>query len=139
MNYLIFGSVFNQIIDKHTLPDSIISLTFGNNFNQQLNYLPKNLLLLIMNNKYEINNDGFYIVKYNIPIHSNTNNNQLYEDFLKNEYEIIQKIFHIVLHKKNLLGNIIKEELIKKIYHPNRLIHICERFNMDIHDLLDIY
>jgi hypothetical protein len=40
----------------------------------------------------------------------------------------------------NLLnGRLIMKELFEKVFHPSRLLNICNKYNIDFIDLMDIY
>jgi hypothetical protein len=47
-----FGSYFNQVVSKDTLPANLKSLTLGLNFIRKLDSLPANLSELYINNRY---------------------------------------------------------------------------------------
>lgn len=47
---LIFGTKFNQSVEK--LPPNIILLSFGSEFNQEINNLPQNLKILYLSNNF---------------------------------------------------------------------------------------
>jgi hypothetical protein len=38
-----------------------------------------------------------------------------------------------------LKGQIIMKELVEKVFHPNRILNICNQYNIDFIDLIDIY
>jgi hypothetical protein len=41
--------------------------------------------------------------------------------------------------KDKLIGNIILKELTEKVFHPNRLLKICNQYNIEFDKLLEIY
>ena len=41
--------------------------------------------------------------------------------------------------KDKLIGNIILEELIQKVFHPDRLSKIADKYNIDVSHILDLY
>jgi hypothetical protein len=43
------------------------------------------------------------------------------------------------LIKDKLIGNIILKELTQKVFHPNRLLKICNTYNIEFDKLLEIY
>jgi type I site-specific restriction-modification system R (restriction) subunit len=40
---------------------------------------------------------------------------------------------------QKLIGNIILKELTEKVFHPNRLLKICDTYNINFEQLMDIY
>jgi len=38
-----------------------------------------------------------------------------------------------------LNGERIIKELVEKVFHPSRLLNICNKYNIDFIDLMDIY
>ena len=40
---------------------------------------------------------------------------------------------------KKFFGNIILKDLVKKVFHPNRLLNISNQYNIDVIDLVDMY
>ena len=43
------------------------------------------------------------------------------------------------MNKNQLIGNIILEELVQIVFHPKRLLKICDQYNIDFIDLVEIY
>jgi len=40
---------------------------------------------------------------------------------------------------ESLKGKIIMKELVQKVFHPERLLNICNTYHIDFMDLMDIY
>jgi len=38
-----------------------------------------------------------------------------------------------------LKGKILMKELVEKVFHPQRLLNICDKYNINFIDLIDIY
>ncbi len=155
VTHLTFESVFNQPLKKGDIPDSVTHLKFGYNFNQILNYnnIPNKIIELILPNNFNeellnLNEKNILIgyLKYDFNIYDNDNNDNdyvklLYSNFTL-EYKIKLKIDRYIKEnftKDKLIGNIIHQELIKKVFNPNRLLHISNKYNINIEQLLTLY
>ena len=139
VTHLIFGYRFNQMFKKDDIPKSVIHLTLGFEFNQTLNDDNINSVIDIIhkNCKSKINiNKNILIGKiihinncidYDNNLKINLNDKQLFDE----------KISTFISNK--FIGNIIMEELTKKVFHPNRLLKICDHYNIDFDKLMEIY
>jgi hypothetical protein len=47
--------------------------------------------------------------------------------------------YAIALTKDKLIGNIIIEELIKKVHNPERLLKICKEYKINFEYLVNVY
>ena len=128
--------IINDI--NETIPNSVIYLTFGKNFNQKLNYfITDNLIELLLPNNYTEN-------------YLNLNKNILI-GYIDNEHNILYVKYNIKLNygeKKEfdncilnieLKGKLIMKELVEKVFHPNRLFKICNSYKIEFIELIDIY
>lgn len=139
VTHLYFDTLYNQPIEKDVIPSSVQHLEFGYLFNQKLNKdnLPQKLIELILyNNEYDtthLKDLNILIGKIDRFIKYNDDNIQIlyYEKMLLNKY--IEK--YMVKNK----GDIILQELVEKVFHPSRLLKICEKYNIEFTDLIEIY
>ncbi len=72
-------------------------------------------------NKIRFNNLGIDVIV-------NREDKYIIFDFIENN-----------LKKEKLIGNIILEELVSKVFNPNRLIKISKKYNIEFIDLVDLY
>ncbi len=82
--------------------------------------LNKNILLGVNQYTRFIENNNLNIILHNIKIN-------------------IDKYIEKNITKEKLIGYIIYKELIKRVFHPNRLLYISNTYNIDIEQLLNIY
>ncbi len=140
VTHLIFGNYFNQPLNQKDIPDSVTHLKFRYNFKQEIdkNNISKNIIEIIVNNaKLYLD----LISKFNILIGFNslgiTYNNRYF--VFEHDKQLIYKYIKENLTKEKLIGNIICKELIEKVFHPKRLLHISNIYNIDIEQLLHFY
>jgi hypothetical protein len=38
-----------------------------------------------------------------------------------------------------MIGNLILEELVEKVFNPNILMKLCKEYNIEFYDLMEIY
>ena len=50
-----------------------------------------------------------------------------------------KKDFNDYISNIELKGKLIMKELVEKVFHPYRLLLICNKYNVDFIDLIDIY
>ena len=100
-----------------------MELIISNEYDFDLLNFNKNKKILIA-----INN-GINILNY-----IDNNINIIYEDRLKAYEHVYEK-----MNKHQLIGNIILEDLAKKVFHPQRLLKICNDYNIQFDDLVEIY
>jgi hypothetical protein len=148
---LVFGNRFIQKITDNFIPDSVIYLQLGYTFTYDkiCKYLPKNLLNLVLwGDIYDLsqftdytfdNNDNnkFFVGYYSAEdyILYNFNYDCIYSHF-NDIIQINRNIFNFV---ENKIGNVIFEELTKKVFHPTRLNNLSIKYNIDFEELQDIY
>lgn len=114
----------------NNLNPDIISLTLHtyNDYTSITNY---------KNNFYK----GKYLIGYIDKTHHRSYNGIDYDDiFILGDY--VNKINELIdenFIKEKYIGNIIKEELIEKVFNPNRLLKICGKYNIDFFDLIECY
>ena len=165
VTHLIFGHDFNQHLDKNVISNSVTHLTFGENFNQPLekNVIPKSVTNLTFGYKFNQNLDDNNLPKSIIEIlffgnkpysllkskdrltgnilYNGYNYNYHYNDNLiicgidKNLFD--EKI--LVFTPDKFIGNTILRELTEKVFHPNRLLKLCDKYNIGFYELMDIY
>jgi hypothetical protein len=70
---------------------------------------------------------------YNYNYHYN--DNLIIRDTDKNLFD--EKILDFV--PKKYFGNVILQELTEKVFHPNRLLKLCDKYNIGFDELMDIY
>ncbi len=140
VTHLTFGYCFNQALKEGDIPNSVTHLTFGFNFNQQLinDILPLKLLILILNNTYSYKTD----IKFaNVLYLNNTqkiNINESLYNFNKDTLDNIDNyINNIIVSHKNKFKSYFNE-LMEKVYSPERLSRIADKYNIDFIDLIDI-
>jgi hypothetical protein len=105
--------------------------------------IPKNLIDIVLNKNYDFNKLN---INKNILIFTTKFYDMCYTNNLPNDFKIKftekQKFdLHIRqnLVKNKLIGNIILKELTEKVFHPNRLLNICNKYNIEFDKLLEIY
>jgi len=72
----------------------------------------------------------------------NGNNYILYEKYnikINNNHKIIFDDYILKLNLNKLKGKIIMKELVEKVFHPERLFNISNKYDIDFIDLIDIY
>jgi hypothetical protein len=148
VTHITFGSIYNKPIGKNVIPNSVTHITFKNVFasSRLFENLPKNLTeLIIFDNNYDyiselLNNFNIFLLgildKNNyIQYINNDNNIKIHND---------KKILLDNYIRKNmtfdkLIGKVIIKELFEKVFHPKRLLKICNEFNIELYDLLKLY
>jgi len=148
LRHLVFGRYFNQYIEEGVIPDSVMHITFGSYFNHQLNnIISKNIINLVLSHRYKklmdnINNlnkfneyklDFSFVGYYENEIEYG--NLKIHID--KKKY--IDKYILENLTEDKLRGKIIFNELVEKIFNPNRLLKMCQIYNMDLENLINNY
>ena len=145
VTHLKFSWKFNQLLKEGDIPDSVTHLTFDKDFNQELNdkNIPKNLIeIILLNKNYDFNklkinkNIIVFLLNDDYYLYWNTNNN------IKIKYRKKSDLTMYIeqnLIKDKLIGNIILKELTEKVFAPNRLLNICNTYNVDFDKLLEIY
>jgi len=143
--HLKFSHFFNQLLKKGDIPESVMYLWFEKNFNQKLdkNILPKNILKILFHKNQNQNQildltfdnniliaiiDDDYEIEYNNKININYFDNDLLEIYIEK-----------YLTKDKLIGHIILKELIKKVFHPKRLLYLSDTYKINIENLLEMY
>ena len=123
VTHLFFNELFNQPLDDNNLPKNIIEVWFFGKMPYSLS-IPKNIFLgNIIYNEY--NNHTYYYY----------NDNLIIWDLDKNLFD--KKIS--VFTSEKYIGNIILQELTQKVFHPNRLLKICDKYNIGFDELIEIY
>ena len=120
VTHLQFEYYFNQELNNNNIPIKLIEIIIYNNYiflNSFVN-TNNNIFIGIMNhNRYFINYKKYFMeIDYNDKL-----------DFNK----FISNI--------NIIGKIIFKELVEKIFHPNRLLKICDKYNINFTDINDYY
>ena len=156
---------FNSIIEDNALPQDLINLNLGYSFSQKINinncnnlvqininkyyskYIQNNNLIIIENkirnnnlfNTYHINNMKYTIQNGNSrtisSLHdriSRVNN----EHFLKDVFSNIYKHTNVM---KQLKNRELQRLLAIIVFNPNRLLKICDDYDVDFSDLVSIY
>jgi hypothetical protein len=153
---LTLGWMFNQPLKKGDIPDSVTTLCFSHEFNQPLKEgdIPKSVNRLIFGKffnqeiDYYISNNLIELILYNNYTKSllKSNKNMLigyydsyYGKIIYDKFNLKIEFTDIMDVNINLIGKIIIKELVEKIFHPNRIHTICNKYNIDFIDLIDIY
>ena len=154
---LLFGRNFNHPLNTNNLPTNLISLVVGYNFKQEFNEnnMPSKLIHIIchLENKYLFQNvknklilfgyednyccnDICYEIISNDNIKCANNKEAMVVDIYNksNFLRYFDKLKFDKIIEKNLL-----KELTEKVFHPHRLLNLCEKYNIDFDKLLDIY
>jgi hypothetical protein len=152
VTHLKFGNNFNQPLKKGVIPNSVTHLEFGFCFNQPLNNknLPIYLIELISFNPtyntklLNINNILFGNLLFsNLLIHPNDDFLIKYDygniDIGLNDKNKLNEYIDNNLTKDKLIGSIIFQELLEKVYEPKRLLKICNDYDIDLSILINIY
>ncbi len=146
-----FGRFFDKIIEKGLLPDSLLYLEFFFTYRHPIdrNNLPKNLCELVVSH-YDvtldkINNNTFLIKNDNADTRYDRHlltkdyydykNNHIFYYQLRDRYLFCKFIEDY--EKESLKGNIIYKELIEKVFNPNRLMRICNEYNVEFNDVIN--
>jgi hypothetical protein len=145
VKYLIFGNKFEHNFTKNMIPDSVIYLQLGYRFTHRLknNILPKNLLNLVFfrdnkNFKSKNTNNKFILGKIE-------NDDKLIEYIYNDKYIILSLDYindfnkFIESFSNKYIGKIIFEELVSKVFNPQRMLKICRLYNIEFDDLMEIY
>ncbi len=159
----LYINIYDFKLEKNVIPTSVIYLTINNISNIDTNidssYLPKSIKILnIQSSRLNLSNFvndnnnliGVVCCRNNfIPSNNNIVIGKMLGGFIK--YNILNielynyekiKIDNIItdfIVNNNNIGNIIFEELVSKVFNPNRLLTICEKYNIDFDELNDIY
>jgi len=113
-------------IDKNNLPKNLIELTIPNEKLYSDNDIDKNIFVS------KLHYSAFSTYKYYISdIASNFIMKYKHYELLREKVENIKK--------KDLFGQIIYKELVEKVFNPNRLTKICDKYNVTFNDLIKIY
>ena len=145
VTHLKFGYYFNQPLIKGVIPDSVTNLSFGYYFSQILNkdILPNNIKELTIYKKYKKIN--LYDFDKNILVSIIDNNTNKIEflgiDISMNygdHFKFIE-FYYKINNKENCIGNIIFEELVQKVFHPDRIKKICDKYYIELSDFDEIY
>jgi hypothetical protein len=136
--------MFNQIIEKRDIPESVLYLKFGRYFNQKLNYtnLHDKLKLLVLNNYLldkEIKNTIILLdnIHHSNQLHGLNNLNDLdITTLINNNYEADFNQ-NFIIFMENIKGNIIFEELCEKVFNPDRIQRLCKIYNIEFNDYLE--
>ena len=104
---------------------------------------------LFINNKNnglpfeKINIDNIYFMGSNIEIKQLKEINTLYltsDNIIETYYkEDIETYIDKNMNKHKLIGNIILEELVKKVFHPERLLRLSKKSNIDLDMYIELY
>ena len=160
---LTFGGKFNQ--ELINLPNSIIKLVLKYNFNKSLDNIPTSVTHLTLGYNFDhdihkIPNTIKYLSICDYPLSKINNlffldyicfsNYDLYEYYYciyikkikqfyfytnRSEFEILQNI----IYNNNLFkGNDIQKDLVEYVFNPKRLLNICNIFNIELIDYIDI-
>ncbi len=155
---------FNSIIEDNALPEGLINLNLGYVFSKKINinncnnlvqinisehnnYIQNNNLIIIRNkvrnnllhNTYHINN-----MKYTIHNIESRTISCLQDRYTKihNEY-IMNDVFSNIYKYKNVVKQFKNRELHRLlaeiVFHPKRLLKICDDYDVDFTDLVSIY
>jgi hypothetical protein len=152
VTHLTFADLYNQPLKKGVIPNSVTHLEFGFCFNQPLNNknLPIYLIELISFNPIyntkllNINNILFGNLLFsNLLIHPNDDFLIKYDygniDIGLNDKNKLNEYIDNNLTKDKLIGSIIFQELLEKVYEPKRLLKICNDYDIDLSILINIY
>ncbi len=146
--FLKLGFHYDKYIKKNVIPDGVKYLYIGKSFKQLINkdVIPKNLIELVIY-KFNFNdvlekelidlniNIGLYDMEYKISYKHNGNNNILMTNDEKNKFDYYISNF-TATHR---IGTYLFEELLKKVFYPDRLYKICKYYNIKLVNLLEIY
>jgi hypothetical protein len=114
--------LFNQQLDNNNLPKSIIEiLLIGNrrySFSKLKNILVGNIIY----------NEHHYHYNYHY-------DNLIIRDTDKNLFD--DKILDFTPDK--FIGNTILRELTEKVFQPERLLKLCDKYNIGFDELMEIY
>jgi len=150
IKYLKFGSNFNQELNRTNIPNKLIELIVSNSHSPEL----LNINNFIENNckKCDIYGENIFIGFYDDSCYKYYDLfimelNKVYKYVEKNIYINIDKNKKILIDEyitrnitmDKLIGRIILEELVEKVFHPKRLLRISKEFNMDIYDYIEMY
>ena len=136
VTHLTFGYKFNQTLKKDDIPNSVTHLTFGYRFDKELNKnnLPNKLIeIIFMNQQYDtisLENENYIVLKFDY-LNGYFVNKDFKMEFNK-KLEFNNYIEDLKIKKENLYGNIILEELVKKVFHPNKINILLQKYNVDI-------
>lgn len=158
VKYLTLSFFYNGPINNEIIPYGVIEITFGQSCYTQIKKgdLPESIKKITINNPHynEIDTNDLPSNLYEIIVDSkysrkiiNHNNILIGRKKTYSEFKII-KYDNINITKYNdnidyfnikLIGKIIYEELVKKIFHPKRLLKICDTYNIELIDLVELY
>ena len=121
-----YASMFNQSLNDDNLPANLIELLIHESYNMNLLKSEKNILRgkII----YETYNDNNYSIMINDKTTIETYYKEDIETYIKKN-----------MTKDKLIGNIILEELVKKVFHPERLLRLSNEYNIDFDDIVSVY
>jgi hypothetical protein len=110
------------MLNDDNLPNNLLTLTLENTYTHSIN---SNIIIFKII-------DDFY-TEYHC---KNTNLIYQYQtDIIKKIIDYIEEYFI----KNKLIGQIIFKELTEKIFHPTRLLNICDMYNIEFDQLMEIY
>ncbi len=147
-NSVLFLAVYFGI-EENMLPDKLIELVYidvlldydrFHSFNYDKvddNIKSKNIIISSSGSSY-----SFYKnIKYNMleidePYYQyKTENCEMYNFYGNRHYDFIHKY----LTNDKLIGRIIFEELVAKVFNPNRLLKLCKKHDLTFEEINDIY
>ena len=156
---------FNSIIEDNALPEDLINLNLGYSFSQKINinncnnlvqinineyyskYIQNNNLIIIQNkirnnnlfNTYHINNMKYTIQNGNSKIISSLHDRI---SRVNNEY-FLKDVFSNMYKHTNVMKQLKNRELQRLlaiiVFNPNRLLKICDVYDVEFSDLVSIY
>ncbi len=68
--------------------------------------------------------------------------NNIFNDITWTDIEIYLSLHKYIIDyitKDKFIGQIIYKELISKVFDPIRLFKICNKYNMEVKDLIEVY
>ncbi len=122
VTHLNFPRFFNQPLDVGVIPNSVTHLSFGSQFNQpfDVGVIPNSVIHLTFERGFRYLSS---CMKYS-----------------RNVYEIIvEDSFNSFTTYTYFHTWSFHEELMKHVFHPSRLQKICETYQLDLDELLEIY
>ena len=142
-----FNMWYDHPFDAGVIPNSVTHLMLPDEYIHPLSLdLISKLELLVVHDEYEqpfditsCSNttvmryvyDDAYVVEYN--------GEEVHLDDLFDVYDAYEKYKKFMSNKNNFIGNIILEELVKRVFYPPRLLSISTQYNVEFTDLMDIY
>ena len=146
-----FDMIYDQPFDAGVIPNSVTHLMLSTEYSHPLSLdLISKLELLVVHNEHPLHDPTIikscsnsnttvmryvyhdaYVVEYN--------GEEVHLDDVFDVYDAYEKYKKFMSNKNNFIGNIILEELVKRVFSPPRLFSISTQYNVEFTDLMDIY